>query len=148
MLNLFSKRPALIIGNLMIAIYAEAQSADRPDKFSPCPDSPNCVSSQSTDKRQFIEPLHYTNNTADARQILIDVLESTKRVHLAKVETDYIHVEFRSSIFRFVDDVEFLFAPGKNIIHVKSASRKGYYDFGANRRRVERLRAEFEKLAK
>jgi uncharacterized protein (DUF1499 family) len=133
---------------LLSATHAEAGSTERPDKFSPCPDSPNCVSSQSTDKRHFIEPLHYTNNTAEARKKLIDILENTKRVRLAKVETDYIHAEFRSSIFRFVDDVEFLFPPGKNIIHVKSASRKGYYDFGANRRRVERLRAEFEKLAK
>ena len=127
---------------------AEAGSTDRPDKFSPCPDSPNCVSSQSTDKAHFIEPLHYTGSPADARQKLIDILENTKRVRLAKVETDYIHAEFRSSVFRFVDDVKFWFPPDKPIIHVKSASRKGYYDFGANRRRVERLRSALEKLAK
>jgi len=39
--------------------YAEAESADRPDKFSPCPDSPNYVLTQSTDKARYIEPLHY-----------------------------------------------------------------------------------------
>jgi len=133
---------------LLSATPAEAGSTDRPDKFSSCPDSPNCVSSQSTDKARFIEPLHYIGSLADARQKLIDILESTKRVRLAKVEMDYIHAEFRSLIFRFVDDVIFFFPPDKTIIHVKSASRKGYYDFGANRRRVERLRAEFEKLAK
>ena len=148
MFILFLKRSALIIGNLMIATHAEAQSADRPDRFSPCPDSPNCVSSQSTNKRHFIEPLHYTGDTADARQLLIDLLENTKRVQLAKVGTDYIHAEFRSSIFRFVDDVEFLFPPGKNIIHVKSASRTGYYDFGANRRRVEQIRLTLEKVTR
>ena len=132
----------------MIAIHAETQPADRHNKFSPCPDSPNCVSSQSTDKKRFIKPLHYTGNTAVARQILIDLLENTKRVNLAKVDMDYIHAEFRSLIFRFVDDVKFFFPSDKNIIHVKSASRSGYYDFGVNRRRVERMRSEFERLAK
>ena len=129
----------------MNASNAEAGTADRPEKFSPCPDSPNCVSSQSADNAHFIEPLHYTINTAGARQKLLGILEDTKRVQLVKVEGDYIHAEFRSLIFRFVDDVTFFFPPDKNIIHVKSASRKGYYDFGENRRRVERLRARFEK---
>ena len=125
--------------------HAKSGSADRPGKFSPCPDSPNCVSSQSADKAHFIEPLHYTTNAADARQKLLEILEKTKRVYLAKVEIDYVHAEFRSLIFRFVDDVTFFFPPDKNIIHVRSASRKGYYDFGENRRRVERLRARFDK---
>ena len=52
-----------------------------------------------------------------------------------------------SIVFQFVDDVEFYFPPDQTIIHLKSASRKGHYDFGANRRRVERLRSTFESLA-
>jgi uncharacterized protein (DUF1499 family) len=129
----------------MCAIQTQVTSGDGPDKLSPCPDSPNCVSSQSTDKAHFVEPLHYSDSTADARQKLIDILEGTQRVRLVKVEMDYIHAEFRSSVLRFVDDVKFWFPPDKPIIHVKSASRTGYYDFGANRRRVERLREAFKK---
>ena len=132
----------------MSATHATAGSADRSNKFSPCPDSPNCVSSQSTDKARFVEPLHYAGSLADARQKLINLLENTKRVRLVKIETKYIRAEFRSLIFKFVDDVEFHFSPEENVIHLKSASQSGYYDFGANRRRVERLRAAFEKLAK
>lgn len=124
--------------------HAEAGATDRTEIFSPCPDSPNCVSSQSADNAHFIDPLHYTADTADARQQLIDILENLKRVQLAKIEMDYIHAEFRSLIFRFVDDVEFYFSPEEKIIHLKSASRSGYYDFGANRRRVERLRSTFK----
>jgi uncharacterized protein (DUF1499 family) len=144
---LSSKRLSLYFCILLSATNAEAGSAARPDKFSPCSDSPNCVSSQSTDKARFIEPLHYVGSLADARQKLIDILENTKRVRLVKVETDYIHAEFRSLIFQFIDDLELYFPPDQAIIHVKSASRKGYYDFGANRRRVERLRSTFESLA-
>ena len=149
MKNSISKSLLLFTCILMSSTtHATAGSADRPDKFSPCPDSPNCVSTQSTDKAHFIEPLHYADSLADARQKLISILKNTKRVRLVKVETDYIRAEFRSLIFQFVDDVEFYFPPDQAIIHVKSASRKGYYDFRANRRRVERLHAAFEKLAK
>ena len=146
--TLSSGRLSLYFCILLSATNAEAGPVDRPDRFSSCPDSPNCVSSQSTDKARFIEPLHYAGSLADARQKLIDILENTKRVRLLKVETDYIHAEFRSIIFHFIDDVELYFPPDQSIIHVKSASRKGYFDFGANRRRVERLRAAFEKPAK
>ena len=142
------KRLSLCFYILLSAMNAEAGEADRPDKFSPCPDSPNCVSTQSTDQARFIEPLHYAGSLADARQKLIDILENKKRVRLVKVEADFIHAEFRSLVLQFVDDVNFYFPPDQAIIHVKSASRKGYYDFGANRRRVERLRAAFEKVAK
>ena len=144
MKNLFSKHLSLYVCILLSATHATAE----PSNLSPCPDSPNCVSSQNTDSAHFIEPLRYTGDIADAKQKLIDLLENSKRVRLISVETDYIHAEFRSLIFKFVDDVEFYFSSEGGIIHVRSASRTGYYDFGVNRRRVERLRATFENSAK
>jgi len=140
MKNLFSKHLSLYVCILLSATHATAG----PNRLSPCPDSPNCVNSQSKDPARFIKPLRYTGDLADARQKLIDLLKNSKRTRLIQVETDYIHVEFRSLIFNFVDDVEFYFPSGDRIIHVRSASRTGYYDFGVNRKRVERLRARFE----
>ncbi|MGD8880391.1 MAG: DUF1499 domain-containing protein [Desulfobacterales bacterium] len=144
MKNLFSKHLSLYVCVLLSAAHAAAGS----NRLSPCPDSPNCVSSQSTDPGRFIKPLRYTGNLADARQKLIDLLANSKRTRLIRVETDYIHAEFRSLIFNFVDDVEFYFSAEDRIIHVRSASRKGYYDFGVNRRRVEGLRSTFENRTK
>jgi uncharacterized protein (DUF1499 family) len=144
MKKLFSKHLSLYVCILLSATHATAG----PDRLSPCPNSPNCVSSQSTDSARFIEPLRYTGRLADARQKLIDLLENSKRTRLISVETDYLHAEFRSLILNFVDDVEFYFSSEDPIVHVRSASRTGYYDFGVNRRRVERLRATFENSAK
>ena len=144
MKNLFSKHLSLYVCILLSATHSAAE----PNRLSPCPDSPNCVSSQSTDSARFIEPLRYTGRLADARQKLIDLLENSKRARLISVETDYLHAEFRSLILNFVDDVEFYFSSEDPIVHVRSASRTGYYDFGVNRRRVERLRATFENSAK
>jgi hypothetical protein len=65
------------------------------------------------------------------------------RVNIVTVESDYIHAEFISAFLHFVDDVEFCFDDENKTIHVRSASRIGYYDLGVNRRRVERIRNSF-----
>jgi uncharacterized protein (DUF1499 family) len=148
MKRLFPKCLSLYFCFLLSASCAAGETTAKPDKVLPCPDSPNCVSSRSTDTAHFIEPLHYAGSLADARQRLINILQDTKRVSLVKIEAQYIHAEFRSMIFQFVDDVEFYFPSEKSIIHVRSASRMGYYDFGVNRRRVERLRSAFENSTK
>ena len=144
MKHLFSKHLSLCVCILLSAAHAAAG----PGRILPCPNSPNCVSSRSTDPARFIEPLRYTDNLADARQKLVDLLENSKRTRLIRVEKHYIHAEFRSFIFNFVDDVEFHFSSEDRIIDVRSASRTGYYDFGVNRKRVERLREKFENSAK
>ena len=117
---------------------------DTGNKLTPCPSSPNCVSSLSDDRKHAIEPLQYTGSRDEARNRLVGILDKQAAARLTINEADYIHAEFRSQIFRFVDDVEFLFSDEEKIIHVKSASRIGYSDLGANRKRVEWIRRVFE----
>jgi len=112
-------------------------------KLSPCPDSPNCVSSQSSDKGHFIEPVRYEGTEQKAMERLIDVIQGMKRCRIIKMEDHYIHAEFTSAVFRFMDDVEFYFDSGAKIIHMRSASRIGYSDFGVNRQRMEEVRLLF-----
>ncbi|MDX1411469.1 MAG: DUF1499 domain-containing protein [Nitrospirales bacterium] len=112
-------------------------------KLSPCPDSPNCVSSQSRDPSHFVEPLSYTDSPTEAKARLLKVIESMPRTQIISNTDNYIHAECTSLIFRFVDDVEFLFNKEKKLIHVRSASRIGYSDLGMNRKRIEALRQQF-----
>lgn len=116
-------------------------------RLSPCPGSPNCVSSQSEDRAHHIEPLWFSGSLDEAREALLSVIRSEKRTKLITVTDDYIHAEFRSLVFRFVDDVEFYFDGAAKTIHVRSASRVGHSDLGVNRKRVERLRELFNKEA-
>ena len=74
------------------------------------------------------------------------VVTGMSRARIVTAEGDYLHVEFRSAVFRFVDDVEFLVDTREKNIHFRSASRMGYSDLGVNRRRMERIRAAFEKV--
>lgn len=113
--------------------------------LSPCPASPNCVSSQSEDRAHHIEPFRFSGSLDEAREALLSVIRSEKRTRVITETDDYIHAEFRSLIFRFVDDVEFYFDGATKTIHVRSASRVGHSDLGVNRKRVERLRELFNK---
>ena len=54
-------------------------------------------------------------------------------------DANYLHAECRSAVVGFVDDLEIHLRPGEHTLAVRSASRKGYYDFGVNRRRLEAL---------
>lgn len=63
-----------------------------------------------------------------------------KRSRIIRSTGPYIHAEFTSALFRFVDDVEFLVDDRASVIHVRSASRIGHSDLGVNRRRIETIR--------
>ena len=147
----FLKSRALLL--LFSALMTTQRSGGRPanlgvtdGKLSPCPESPNCVSSQSTDKKHDIEPLRYQDTLAEARDRLVSVLYSMGRSAVVSVREDYIHAEFTSWLFRFVDDVEFYFDDDHKTIHLRSASRTGYSDLGVNRNRIERIRTRFVAL--
>ncbi len=110
-------------------------------KLAPCPASANCVSSQSTDKEHAVAPLYYTTSVPHAITDLRKVILGMKRARIVDERDFYIHAEFTSALWRFVDDVEFYFDGGEKVIHVRSASRLGKSDFGVNRKRVEDIRA-------
>lgn len=112
-------------------------------RLAPCPQSPNCVSSQSPDADHFVEPIAYHGALEDAKARLVQILDSLPRMRIVKNEAAYLHAEFTSLIFRFIDDLEFALDDSQKVIHVRSASRVGYSDLGANRKRIEALRQRF-----
>jgi uncharacterized protein (DUF1499 family) len=112
----------------------------RDGKLSPCPDKPNCVSSQAADPSQFVEPLVFSAPASVAQVALLETLSEMEGATVMTAESFYVRAEFTSDRLKFVDDVEFLIDPLSNIIHVRSASRLGYSDLGVNRKRVELIR--------
>ncbi|RBP85699.1 DUF1499 domain-containing protein [Marinomonas rhizomae] len=117
-------------------------------KLAACPSSPNCVSSQvEVNDKHFIEPIVVKGSSADAHDKVVAVLESSKRTKVVVNEADYIHAEFTSAVFRFVDDVELLFSQerdGEVVVNIRSASRVGHSDFGVNRKRMEAIRSKLQ----
>ena len=116
--------------------------------MTPCPKTPNCVSSVDTDRRHFVQPLRFEGAARDAQYRLLKVLNKLKGARVVTFEDNIVRAEFVSPVFGFVDDVEFYFDDRKKTIDVKSASRVGFSDLGVNRRRVENIRKRFDQRGK
>ncbi len=116
--------------------------------LSPCPGTPNCVSSQEKKSQHRIQPINFDGSLELAKQRLYRVINSMRGTRIITQEDVYWHVEFTTQLLRFIDDVEFYFDESQSLIHVRSASRQGYWDLGVNRRRVETIRSRFEELTK
>jgi len=112
-------------------------------RLAPCPKTPNCVSTLAPPGKQHMDPIPYKGSVEQARQRLLSALRGFERVTLVEEGPDYLHAEFRSRLFRFVDDVELVVDDQTKLIHFRSASRIGRSDFGVNRQRMEKLRRDF-----
>jgi uncharacterized protein (DUF1499 family) len=115
----------------------------RDGRLAPCPSSPNCVSSQAADDVHRIAPLPFHGAGGAAIGGLAAIVRSLPRASVVAATENYLHVEFKSAVFRFVDDVEFLLDEPAGVIQVRSASRVGSSDLGVNRRRIEAIRARW-----
>lgn len=113
--------------------------------LAPCDGGPHCVSSMEENPDRRVEPFRYADSPEQARARLIALLAAEPSFTLVTSAPDYLHLEATTHRMRYVDDVEFLFAPNEPRIDVRSSSRIGWYDFQTNRERVERLRAAFER---
>jgi len=113
--------------------------------LAPCPDSPNCVSTRSKDPDHTMPPLPYLKSGRESMDRLVGIVQEMKRANIVAATPTYLHVEFRSALFRFVDDLEFVLEDSARLIHFRSASRTGYYDFGVNRRRMKEISDQYRR---
>jgi len=113
-------------------------------RLADCPATPNCVCTQCSDSEHHMEPLHFTGSPEEAMERLKTVIGVMPRSKIVTADQRYIHAEFTSRLFRFVDDVEFLIEPDTKTIHFRSASRVGRSDLGVNRQRMEDIRQKFD----
>jgi uncharacterized protein (DUF1499 family) len=109
-------------------------------RLAPCPQKPNCVSTQGEDREHSIVPFTYSKPIDEAKLALRELLEKQEGASVIKEDGLYLHVEFRSRVLKFVDDVEFLFDEPSKTLQFRSGSRFGYSDWSVNRKRMENIR--------
>ncbi len=128
----------IIVMTLSTATQASAK------QLPPCPSSPNCVSSQATDADHAIAPFKIVGNIEEAWTALKKALISQSRTVITDETGNTLHAQATSLVFRFVDDIDAILDTDARLIHIRSASRTGYGDFGVNRKRVEMLRSQLQ----
>ncbi len=141
---LFALKVVVVLAVLVVVIFAGLSIWSRispppvglvEGQLRACPGTPNCVSSQA----QQVSPLAYVGDRGQTEAALERAATQLGLVSQTK-EGDYWHHQATSAVFRFIDDIEFLFDDATEVVHVRSASRAGYSDRGVNAARVEALR--------
>lgn len=107
-----------------------------------CPATPNCVCSERNTDIAFIEPLIYNTSADEAWRLARQSVVEAGGVILSEHD-GYFHASFVSPLMRYIDDVELRIDDENKVIHIRSASRTGHSDFGANRKRVSAIRKLF-----
>jgi uncharacterized protein (DUF1499 family) len=136
----------IIIVVLLIAGFQANAETIAKKILPPCDDSPNCVSSQSFDKRHYIPPFRISGDPNLAWAALRQAIIELDRIVITHETKTTLHAEATSLVLRFVDDVDAILDAGAGLIHIRSASRFGHSDFGVNRKRIESLRSKLRKL--
>ena len=131
----------MLVGSGCSTTYTVARGAFQ-GELGNCPSSPNCVSSNAEDEDQYYDPIRFKGEPDQAMTHLKGVLAQYPRTAITQQQPNYLRVEFKTALFGFVDDAEFLIVGDK--ILVRSASREGYSDFGKNRRRMREIQEAFE----
>lgn len=110
------------------------------------PSKPNWVSTYTESGSHAMEPLPCDGaSPSEALDRLEQLILTIPRARIVARSDNYLHAEFRSLIFRFVDDAEFLVSPDGKTIQFTSAARSGHSDFGVNRQRIAFLRQALAK---
>jgi len=97
---------------------------------------PNCVNSQSGEGRKTYAPIPAT---AGQWQYLKHWLASQSDWIVTTDSGNFVQAVAKTPLMHFSDDVQLLFVEDAQVIQVRSSSRLGIGDMGANRRRVKML---------
>lgn len=109
-------------------------------KLKACPGNPNCVCSETypdVDPSHQIPPIKVSTKDIHLPWKLLKQVIVDQGGAIISEREGYLHAEFTSTVFRFVDDLELRADQQNGMIHIRSTSRVGRSDLGANRKRVE-----------
>lgn len=115
-------------------------TADGREHLGDCPDTPNCQGSESSRASQRLDRFALTQDADLAIATLSAIIASEPGGKVLEKTDRYLHASFTTRVMGYVDDVEFLLSDDNRSMQVRSASRLGVSDLGANAKRIESLR--------
>ena len=120
----------------------------RDGRLKPPALTPNSVSSQAglypdhpMRVNAEIAPLALRGDGAATMAKIKAIVESTDGAVVVTSQPEYLYAQFTTRWMKYTDDVEFWLDPAAGAVQVRSASRIGRGDLGANRKHIESIRA-------
>ena len=131
----------MILASLISLYWHPPRPLGADNTLPPCPDTPNCVSTEATRRSQQVPTVPFADAPAAALARARAALMAEPRTTLTLERDGHLHAECRSFLFRFVDDVDIVVDPVAHVYRFRSASRIGRSDLGVNRQRIARIAA-------
>lgn len=134
--------PFLLAAVLLTGALAADVAVAEPDAMAArlaCPDSPNCVNSLGVGG---LPPLAYTGSAEQGLERLRTTLAGFSEARIEAADGRSLTTLF-TTLLGFRDEVVFVLDPAQPVIHFRSRSLLGYYDFGKNRSRMQAVAERF-----
>lgn len=104
-------------------------------RLAPCPNKPNCLNTE----HGGLVPVSISIENKEQAWVVLQKVIKEQGGSIKKSRSDYLWATFETDIIKFTDDVEVRMDADKKLIHFRSASRAGYYDFNANKNRLKKI---------
>ena len=133
----------LIMARLLNANFSKsvAQGLNADGQLFECAKTPNCVSSLTDISEKKVPPFVISKDS-DWDFLLAMITRQSGKKPIAQTD-HYAHFEFTTPLLGFRDDLELWYDQTHQLAHVRSQSRVGKSDLGANQKRVEFLHSLF-----
>ncbi len=129
--------PLIILAGLSLASRKPPTLGVKGGHLLPCPASPNCVNSEDNGGAS-IPPLVIQGSPSQAWAAAREAVRQGGGAIVVE-EPGYLRATFTTPLLRFIDDLELRLDEQQGVIHIRSASRVGRSDFGANKKRVKQI---------
>jgi len=130
----------------MMGLFAGSRPTDlgyHNGYLKPASSKPNSVNSQAASGNYAaIAPIPVKGDATAFFAQVVKVVAAQKGAKIIEQTPSYVYAEFTSPLMGYVDDVEFALDAEHGLVQLRSASRLGYSDLGANRKRIEAIRAQ------
>lgn len=130
---------ALWLGAALAAAPTDAPLPTEIAQRLVCPASPNCVNSLGVGD---LTPLAYSGDVAQGLARLRATLAGWGEARIESADATSLTAIFTTRL-GFRDEVVFVLDPAQPVIHFRSRSLLGYYDFGKNRSRMQAVAERF-----
>ena len=112
-------------------------------KLQPCKLTPNCVCTEEFNNKNA-EPLTISGMMEDAAWELLKRAVVSTGGKIVSDDGRYLWATYTTPLLRFIDDFEARLDEQQAVIHLRSASRVGHGDMGANKKRIEKIVAQYQ----
>ena len=100
----------------------------------------NCTASTAKTQRNSIAPIAFDGSADEVIGKIATILNSQSGAQVQTQDAQSLWATFKTPLLGYIDDLEILVDAQNSVAHIRSASRIGQSDLGANRKRIESLR--------